>query len=159
MKQTIEDVLIAKKYNLIKEAFNSSNRNDYKRDVDDVNDDEFIALVLIEKPSDITSFKIVAMWEDDHTTCLGLQVNGIYFGVWWRYKTDDNGDPKIPKELRGELTPKLQQTVFNVLQMWLKNGNLAEDGGPRDSTVVDGYRKQRQVKDNISKNNQSGWEM
>ena len=159
MKQIKEDQFIAKEYNLIKEAFNSSDRNDYMRTVDDVNDDEFKALVLIEKPSDITSFEIADMWDDDHTTCLGLQVNGIYFGVWWMYETDDNDEPKMPKELRGNLTPKLQQTVFYILQMWLKNGNLAEDGGPRDSTVVDGYRKQRQVKDNISKNNQSGWEM
>ena len=164
MKQLKEDVLIAEKYNLIKEANGSNNSEDPTRIVDDVTDDEFKALVLIHKPSDITSFKIVDVWTDDHTTCLGLQVNGINFGVWWMYETDDNDDPIIPKELRGsKLTPKLQQTVFDVLQQWLTNGNMAEEGGPRDSTVVDYYRrsdiKQKQVKDIISKNNTSGWEM
>lgn len=156
MKQTKEYQIIAEKYIQI-----LNEQNIWHKTVDEITDDQYIKLVTIETPSDITSFKLLDAWEDDHTTCVGIEINGIKFGVWWLYNTDQENEPRYPNILQSKnLTPELQSVAFKILQHWL---NTAEDNGPRDPKLIPTLRptlkKQRQVKDIISKNNQSGWEM
>jgi len=92
--------LLAEKYQLITEARFSI--QDYERLPNDFfpeSREDFLKLVSIEKPTDITQFAVGDAWVDDHQTCLGVSINEIQLGLWWIVDDDEDDEPVIPKNL------------------------------------------------------------
>ena len=89
--------LLAEKYQLITEA-----RQNYVRLPNDFfpeSREDFLKLVSIEKPTDITQFAVGDAWVDDHQTCLGISINKIQLGLWWINEPDEDDEPVIPNIL------------------------------------------------------------
>ncbi len=55
----------------------------YERSFEDLSKKEQDKLRIINKPNDIADVLILDTWTDDHILCVGLNLNGIKFAIWW----------------------------------------------------------------------------
>jgi hypothetical protein len=112
--------VLAKRYQLIVESTFWKHKR-LPNEVFDSSREDFLKLVSIEKPTDITQFSVIDAWVDDHQICVGVSINNIELGLWWLDEPTRDGEHVIPASLSEDSEIPLEerlQDIFNYLQNW-----------------------------------------